>query len=228
MITLGTTYYNNPELLLNLINTNMGFVDEIIVVDDGSKPEKTITNFVSPNKVLKLFRVKKDYGFNSHGCRNLIMSKAKNDWVALIDIDRTFIYPDQAYNTMYGTNLKNNVRYRFITHVKPNYKPHISVNDFLINKELFFKAGGYDEELIGHRTGDRQFFKQLLHFGTEKTMHGVDILMMRNASSFLKNDALSPFDKKRLPKNLEKLLKDRIKTPASNKKILTFEWEQIT
>lgn len=228
MITLGTTYYNNPDLLCKFINTNMGFVNEIIVVDDGSKPEKTITNFVSPNNVLKLFRVKKDYGFNSHGCRNLIMSKAKNDWVILIDIDRSFIYPEQAYNTMFNTNLKKNVRYRFITHVRTGHKPHMSVNDFLINKELFFKAGGYDEELIGIRTGDRQFFKQLLHFGTEKIMYGVDLVMLRRSSSYLKKDALSPFDKNRFSKNLVTLIKDRETNPISNKKILTFEWEQIT
>ena len=96
MLTIGTTYYNNPEYLFKFIEKNISYVQEMIIVDDGSSD--IITNYIRPNYKLRLFRVKKDYGFNSHGCRNLIMSQTKNDWVILLDIDREFIWPEVAYD----------------------------------------------------------------------------------------------------------------------------------
>lgn len=230
-ITLGTTYYNNPELLQTFVERNLPYVDELIVVDDGS-PRYPITDFLQPSDKIRLFRVTKDYGFNSHGCRNLIMKQATNDWVILIDIDRAFTEPEIAYNIIKTAVLKENTLYRFTAFGNPDgTDAHQSVNDFLIHKNHFFKAGGYDEELIGIRTGDRSFFEQLGHFGKEKILHGINLQLMRRSSVKQKQvdkDSVwcSPNDKP-LSSPLIKLLQKRAKNPEPNKPILTFNWEEL-
>lgn len=222
-LTLGTTFYNNPEYLLKFVEKNIDFVDELIIVDDGSPTP--ITDYLSPTKKLRLFKVAKDYGFNSHGCRNLIMSKTTNDWVVLLDLDRKFDEPEYAYNVFRTRKLHEKTLYRFLANtVWYNQNHHISVNDFLINKNHFFSAGGYDEEIIGQRWGDREYFKQLLHFGNEKTLIDVLMWLTRKPSIALNED--SPNDKKRNIKH-NKLIKKRIEKPEPNKPILTFEWKEI-
>lgn len=154
------------------------------------------------------------------------MNQTSNDWTILMDVDREFVFPQVAYNRILSTNLKPNVRYRFMAHAGSIFKDsHYSVNDYLINKNHFFSAGGYDEEIIGQRWGDREFFSQLLNFGYEKVLYDVDMLLTRKPSVGL--GKASPFD---VPHNREhsKLVKQRIKNPEPNKPILTFNWVEIT
>lgn len=222
-LTIGTTYYNNPEYLIKFIDRNFEYVDEIIIVDDGSS--LPISDFVTPTDKIKLFRVTEDIGFNSHGCRNLIMKQAKNNWIILMDIDREFIFVEEAYKTIYDAHLNPDTLYRFMAH--SNIKEsHISVNDFLIHRNHFFSAGGYDEELIGMRTGDREYFKQLLHFGREKVLYGVDMLLTRKPSAQIKHLARSQNDRP-IDKSIMKLIDHRINFPNPEKPILTFNWVQL-
>lgn len=227
-ITLGTTYYQNPENLQQFIECHYAHVDEIIIVDDGSTHNPISKLFINDkDKKIKLFRVKKDYGFNSHGCRNLIMTMSNNDWVVLLDCDRIFLEPKMSFETIKNITLNQSTRYRFTAHVE-SYGKHIhgSVNDFLIHKKHFFSVGGYDEELIGVRNGDRSFFKQLLYYGNEKILN-IDILLTRKASSSYKNNIYkSPLDKK-MTNALQQLLHKRENKPNPNKPILTFDWETI-
>lgn len=220
-ITIGTTYYNNPQYLKKFINANFEYVDEIIIVDDGSSD--AAANYIQPCKKIKLFRVLKDYGFNSHGCRNLIMKHTSNDWNILMDVDREFMYPNEAYFNIRNKKLQQNVLYRFVAHAGIN-DSHKSVNDFLIHRDHFFSAGGYDEELIGQRWGDREYFRQLSHFGKEKILYGVDMMLTRKPSNLI--NQTSPYDKNTTP-DAVRLVSQRIMKPDPNKPILTFQWERV-
>jgi glycosyltransferase involved in cell wall biosynthesis len=226
-ITLGTTYYNNPANLKQFLSLHLPWVDELIVVDDGSN-KFPITEFCKPANNLRLFRVTKDLGFNSHGCRNLIMKQATNDWVILLDLDRIFLNPKESINIIKNTKLINNILYRFVVH-NSMYDTHISVNDFLIHKNHFFSAGGYDEELIGIRTGDREYFEQLLHFGKEKLLHGVAIQFTRESTVLLSRERRE-IEMPRPTNNSYdfNLIHQRMLIPEPGKKILTFPWEEIT
>lgn len=223
-LTLGTTYYNCPELLIKFLDHHREFFDEIIIIDDGS--DISADHHIKNKDKIKLYRVPIDYGFNSHGCRNLIMKETSNDWVILLDVDRLLVDPMVATSTIRHHNLKENILYLFEMFL--NYKAqtdlHVSVNDFLVNKNHFWKAGGYDEELIGIRTGDREYRKQLLHFGREKVFYGIYAEFTRGPS--LSINTVSPKDKK-LEKDKNDLLDRRIKFPEPNKQTLTFEWNRI-
>ena len=191
-------------------------------MDDGSS--LPITDYLSPGNKIRIFKVLKDYGFNSHGCRNLIMKQTTNDWVVLIDIDREFLEPKFVFNRLNTRPLNNNTLYRFVAHSSLK-ESHKSVNDYLINSNHFFSAGGYDEEIIGQRWGDREYFKQLLHYGNERILLDIDLLLTRQSSVRIKGRAVSPFDiKDRIG---EEDVKRRIKTPEPNKPILTFDWMEI-
>ena len=231
-ITLGTTYYNNPEAIELFIAKHLPYVDELIIVDDGSQLYP-ITDVILPTSKIKIFRVNKDYGFNSHGCRNLIMSRSTNDWVVLVDSDREFIDPEFSFNFFRKTRLKYDHRYTFAMHsVKLGVEVHESINDYLISKQHFFSVGGYDEEYIGVRYGDREFFGQLLLTGKETCIPSIDLLMKRYSTcdtmriNNTTDITVSPNDTTR-SRSIGDKVRKRLMYKEPNKKILTFEWEEI-
>lgn len=207
------------------VTSNIDYVDELIIVDDGSL--NPIDNFVKPSDKLKLYRVGSDIGFNSHGCRNLIMSQASNNWVVMIDIDRCFKDPSYAFDSIRKRQLLTKARYLFIVHVPQwGHGIHPSVNDYLIHKDHFFSAGGYDEEIVGQRWGDRQYFEQLLTAGgTELIMHDIDIMHTRKSTSTLKPNSLLLSSNR--PASHVDLIQQRINNPTKNKPTLQFEWDQL-
>ncbi len=230
-ITLGTTYYNNPENIVPFVEHHLDHVDELIIVDDGSADHYHILNYVQPSEKIKLYRVKHDYGFNSHGCRNLIMKESENEFVILIDSDIKIHDPLYAIDVIKNLELKKNRLYRFIDHsIQIGYMSDESLNQFLISKTHFFSVGGYDEEIIGWRSGDRQFRRQLLNFGQEEVLYDINLIITRLGSVLL-NDSrlLSPNDirYRELIRSGIKKMEDRIKNPEPDKKILTFEWEKL-
>ena len=223
-VTLGTTYYNNPEHLVRFVENHLQHVDELIIVDDAS-PDPAIDHLPKDPKI-KLYRVTQDYGFNSHGCRNLIMKESSNDWVILLDVDRQFPHSDHDIEYLKNRPLREDTLYRFMANTVWNLEhgAHDSVNDFMIHRSHFFSAGGYDEELIGVRDGDRQYFEQLKHFGNEELLPQIHMYLMRKPSKGKKER--SPNDKKGSARLYQKI-KRRMRKPDPNKPILTFEWTQL-
>ncbi len=229
-ITLGTTYYQNPDNLRSFLAQHYKYADEIILVDDGSVISPiTSIDIYDPDKKIKIFAVKQDYGFNSHGCRNLIASKSSYEWIIFLDCDRIIVDPEYAFYKIKTKNLNKKIRYRFTCHVGiQGSQVHGSVNDFLIHKDHFFSAGGYDEELIGIRTGDRTFFKQLISAGGREVILHVDVILTRPPSILISDqNAKSENDKHKIKPDIIKKIQSREKVPDPNKPILTFEWEQI-
>lgn len=156
MFTVITTYYEEPELLVKFINTHANADYSVIVVDDGSTNMPAINIFNSMQYgSIQLFRVVEDLGFNSHGCRNLAMQQSKTEWNVLVDID----YEIKSIDKIFFDQLDKNTLYAFP--VTGNNVSRLSINDFVVTKDLFWKAGGYDTEFIGMHHGDRLLIERM-------------------------------------------------------------------
>ncbi len=201
---------------------HLNHVDNLIVVDDGS--ENPAEKYIVRTEKIRLYRVKKDYGFNSHGCRNLIMKETPSKWNVLMDVDRVFLDPEFAFQTMRKKILNPKTLYLFEMNAVQKNTLHPSVNDFLVHKDHFWSVGGYDEENVGMRFGDREFRMQLENYGNESILYGVEAKFVRSASKSLN---ICSANDKSIDNRIRDKLFLRIDCPEPDKPTLLFEWERI-
>ena len=169
--TAGYTYYNEPERLIELFRAWEKWPSgvDIFLVDDGS-PDYPAINIVKKElnlsdygPTIQVWRVSRDIGFNSHGCRNLIAKYATTDWIAYFDSDVIMYPPDVALLKQVMFN-KGSVYYhkcyqRYNQVIDNKQIGHQNV--FVVHKDDFWEAGGYDESFTGYHYGDREFLKRL-------------------------------------------------------------------
>lgn len=167
MLTYITTYYDNLEYLDHLhqlmLNCTSDKLQMIIVDDFSADPVEPHVRLWNDPRV-HVFRVTENKGFNSHGARNLAMQHSTTEWNVLIDIDYKLVGVDSLLQQLENDELEPNLIHHFpVAHVYDDQtQPHReSINDFLITKTLFWKAGGYDPEFIGLHHGDRAFLARV-------------------------------------------------------------------
>ena len=159
MITLITTYYNEPEHLHKFLsrNYNEDVISEVIIVDDGSQihpATKVVKNF--PHIPMKLFRITEDLGFNSHGARNLAMKHVDTEWALLTDIDRKGYAQFSYILERYIQSSKDKEYFNWL-----DPRSDRTFNEYCIRVEDFWISGGYDEETVNKHFGDRLFIDRL-------------------------------------------------------------------
>lgn len=164
-ITIGYTYYNEPELLKEQIKNWEQYPEEveIVLVDDGSL-EFPASDYLKNHNIqnFRLFRVDEDLGFNSHGCRNLIAKIAIANFVLFCDMD-VFFSPE-TISILKRKKLNTKKIYRFGLYTLWNKNLSLAPghqNIYLTSKEKFWEAGGYDESFTGYHHGDREFLDRL-------------------------------------------------------------------
>ena len=152
-----TTYYNEPDHLHKLLtNTNQELFHEFIIVDDGSEEYPAYDVAIQyPHIPLKLFKIKEDLGFNSHGARNLAMKHVETEWALLSDIDRAGFNPLLVILHRYIKSSTKNEYFHWMTNELEG------VNDYCIRVKDFWVSGGYDEEFVNKHFGDRIFIDRL-------------------------------------------------------------------
>lgn len=250
MLTLNITYYNEPHFLSWWYNIAKVLHEEglsitLQICDDGSlrSPATAFFEKNEPLKNIKLYRVLKDIGFNSHGARNLLMNQTENNWNILSDIDRQ--YSLETLKRVYfraGRNaLKKGYYYSFT--YKKNNKQESSLNDYIISKNDFWLSGGYDEEFVNIHWGDRIFFESLKLFLKHAILPDCYIKYVRHARNVSFDDVettqypddntlihpKSDWYDKRKRDALKKFILKRNSTHEGrmSKKILNFEWERV-
>jgi hypothetical protein len=163
--TIGYTYYDEPELLKEQMKLweRYPYQIEIILIDDGSQKYPAFEILKDYNRPdFQLWKVDEDLGFNSHGCRNLIANLSSSDNILFMDIDCHMSPENVAFLKTCKFNKKS--IYKFAMYSSPSFS-YTSFpghpNVFIVNKETFWEAGGYDESFTGHHYGDREFMVRL-------------------------------------------------------------------
>jgi len=162
MITICLSFFNQNDMLKFHIETWKNYSDEIkskvkfSIVDDCSKTH--IEDIISEEMIkgidIKIYRVHDDLICNIAGVRNLAAKECQTEWMIILDMDT--VIPEESIKQIIELAEKNekDVAYKFNRKVpnKPkhekNNKPHPAV--CLIRKSDYWKAGGCEEDLVGH------------------------------------------------------------------------------
>lgn len=210
-------------------------------IDDGSEIEPAI-NYIDPSTPnISLYRVLKDLGFNSHGCRNLAMYITNTDWNLLCDIDRELssYTLSVVIDRMRAGEIKKGKYYVFRRLDKPD---EAALNDFVIHRDDFWKTGGYDEEFTGIHYGDRIFLKQLDRFAQQTFVPDcfIDILRGGRTVKFRSDLTKTMYDehvcyhplfenvvKKPYKQILEYIEARNDARDYTEKRVVNFEWAQL-
>lgn len=135
-----------------------------IVVDDGSPQpaEPVVRSYSLP---VELYRIDVDIPWNMHGACNLGAHLAQG-WILRTDLDHVLL-PDRAAGLL-DVDAQPDTWYRFDREWSDGIetgwrKPH--VNSLLLHRDLYWLAGGYDEDYAGMYYGDGEFFRNLKMVG---------------------------------------------------------------
>lgn len=162
--TLIVPYYENPKFLASQIlhwHTGLSFeltrFMALMIVDDGS-PEMTARN------VLKIYwpmdsyigldhyRIDVDVRWNWLAARNIGAHHARTHWIMLTDIDH--MLPEETLRTLVYGEFNKNIIYRFS---RTGTKTHPHPNSWFMTKDMYWKVGGYDEQLSGFYGTDGEY-----------------------------------------------------------------------
>ncbi len=214
-VTLCMAYYENPGMLARQYRLLCSLPPDLrerihlIVVDDGS-PRAPATDMViggNPKAALagfKLFRMDVDIAWNQDACRNLAVLEAETKWVLLTDIDH--MVPVETWRRVIDDRLSWKAVYKFSRVSEPDlawYKGH--PNSWLLTREMFDRAGGYDERFAGWYGTDGDFRNHIKAVAKVDVLKEVLIRVPREVTP----DASTVHYERKTPETLSQL--DRIK-----------------
>ncbi len=242
MISIIHPYYDNIQTFKYQHSQWSKFSDyakkniEIIVVDDGS-PNHPCKAPPQINGVdLKILRIEEDIRWNTAGAANLGITKAKYDWIFHMDIDKgvsarnadLFLrlnFSDPLIK--YWPNLSHTtVNSRGVV-TKKFHHPHY--NSYIMNKETFWKTGGYDEDFGGNYGYQDTLFREdckLLGLNNVRLMNNEkDPYLDYLDASAMCPDSRCLVDRGRGNANMYRKKRDGLM--ERNYKILNFNWHQV-
>jgi glycosyltransferase involved in cell wall biosynthesis len=227
MITLVTTYYNEPDHLQKYVEASKYFIrnsliKRLIVVDDGSQKIPAKDVLVKEDNI-SLFVVDEDLGFNSHGARNLAAKHVETDWIFFADIDveippntlkdlvenifRTSVYDSRNNKSKMAEYINEEpcefiLRREFLDNVYYSFitgkRKKQSVNVFCIKQKDFWKSGGYDEEYVGMHHGDTRLFEKINSYMNMKILDSFVHYRRKGRKFVYKRGGITEYDDEKM------------------------------
>jgi hypothetical protein len=164
-LSLCLAYYENPMMLAVQLDALAHLPEELrawlslVVVDDGSPTRPAAFPERLPFTA-NLYRFAVDIPWNQDAARNLAAARAPADWLLLTDMDHV---PSTALldRIMRGGLYAGHV-YTFARVNAPDLEPYKAhPNSWLMTRDMFDKAGGYDERFAGVYGTDGMFAKRV-------------------------------------------------------------------
>lgn len=169
---------------------------------------------------LRLVRVDDDIDWNMPGCRNLAATLCETPWLLFFDVDNVC---SEASLRKIVDNLprldKSRLHVFRRTENGVDVEPHI--NSFLITRQGFFKAGGYDEDFSGHYGFEDVAFRMMWrkHVGGEVLLTDIAFEQINFRTSGLDRD---------LARNQALIQLRAAKGFPKPKGMLRFAWNEAT
>jgi hypothetical protein len=157
-----------------------------LVIDDHSDTPLQIDK---GDLDLRLVRVDDDIDWNMPGCRNLAATLCETPWMLFFDIDNVCSATSLEKIVTNLPRLDRNRLHVFRrTENGVDVEPHI--NSFLITRQGFFRAGGYDEDFSGHYGFEDVAFRMMWrrHVGGEVLLTDIAFEQVNFRTSGLNRD----------------------------------------
>ena len=229
-ITLAINYYDSPEMLRHQLLYWREYPKEvadkvcIIIVDDAAKypASLVLANSDLPDVEIKLYRVKEDIGLNDIGARNLALTEAADGWVFMTEIDH--VVPAESMENLLTAELNPSCYYSPTRYRMINFKEHEDMgfhrDSFILTRELFWKIGGYDEDLQGYyyRGPATHFRRALTRIATRVQLNSVWHLFF--------GLEIIP-DAQVVTEEMKKRFEGPMKRNYKPKNHLRFDWERV-
>lgn len=185
MLSLIMPYYENPGMLALQMREWAGWSRkakaqiEIIIVDDGSPDPAASVPFpcvAGRLPELSIYRIAEDRPWHQHAARNLGAHVAQSPWLLLTDMDHVLtahqadallkrlgkLDPGTAY-FLHRIEASTGLPTMASDGLTP--KPH--PNSFVMTRDLYWEAGGYDEDFCGIYGTDGLFKSRLFQLAEQ-------------------------------------------------------------
>lgn len=169
-------YYDNPDFLAQQLEGWQRFPEKLrlqlraTIVDDGSPvhPAEEVLKRTSFPFPIRLFRIEVDVRWNWLAARNIAMHHAPEGWCFLTDMDH--VLTEESAAAIVGGELDPGMIYRFKRREHTGQLIHCHPNTMLLTRQMFWKAGGYDEALSGHYGTDGDWRRRLAATAPVRTL----------------------------------------------------------
>ena len=232
-LVLALSYYNTPLMLAEHIKTWEQYPDElvekikIILVDDGSMthPAEKELKLFNLKVTVELYRITKDIPQNIYGVRNLafhIASVEGAKWVMCTDLDH--VLPSRGldgFHEVKGGLTSDNYYspYRYGKDRNGIYPMSRHLDTYVMSPELFWKTGGYDEDLTGY-----YYNGAALYFRKKLNQISLGVPLPKVYTIFYSSDIVS--DASPLS-SVEKKVFTGEYSEKKKPSVLNFEWERV-
>jgi len=193
-LTLCLPYYRQPTMLRKQLEVMEHYPQQmrIAIVDDGS-PEPALPIIKECSHGLRsridLYRVGVDLPWNRGGARNLASREAQTTWICHLDTDHVLPAdcaarllacepdPKSWYKfERYRVGVADDTRKKDKADPKATFvKIHSHIDSYLVTKDLYWQAGGYNESFSGCLGGGSPFLAELTKVGGEAKTLPADI-----------------------------------------------------
>lgn len=163
-ITLVYAYYENGGMLDRHLQEWSDYrlkgKFRAIIVDDGSSKDSAIDHLdgIDVGFPIELYRINEDIPWNQDGARNLGMTHT-DGWCMITDMDHLLNVKNAK--KLATREYDSESFYTFRRELQDGSKYHNHPNSYFLTRDMYWKAGGYDESFRGFYGSDSVFQHQL-------------------------------------------------------------------
>jgi len=239
LITFVYSYYDNPEMFYQQLCVWKSYPEKVLnqiefIITDDCSSKKPMCKSEFPELNIRQFRITKKVPWNWLACRNIGAKYASGKWLLLTDMDHVVQTEHAAQLVKALTKnkkIKTDIVYLFRRIDAPDNTPYKYHDDsFFMSKELYWKIGGYDEELSGNYGTSGGYRRRA--FSIANGNHRLKIPLTRYDRSVIADASTTEFARKLAHNEHKHTVSDILKRKKEEGRekeirVLSFPYEEI-